>query len=117
MRHEIESSLNIRSISFLVAFRSLSDNDLKELPPGIFDSLASLTSLYVLLQPAVARFVSYLLETDIFLFRRPGPARCGWTEPLFFGRAWSIFFCSIYICNFLMWRVEIKVLVVVGNEA
>ena len=48
MRHGIEPTLNIWSISFLVAFRGLRNNSLTELPPGIFDSLASLTTLYVL---------------------------------------------------------------------
>ena len=33
---------------FLVGFRDLNFNDLTELPPAIFDSLASLTFLYVL---------------------------------------------------------------------
>ena len=50
MKHEIEPALNTRSISFLVAFRDLNGNGLIELPAGIFDSLASLTRLYVLLQ-------------------------------------------------------------------
>ena len=45
--HKIEPTLSIWSISFLVAFRDLSTNELTGLPPGIFDSLASLTVLYV----------------------------------------------------------------------
>ena len=50
MKHEIEPTLNTWSISFLVGFRGLNFNDLTDLPPGIFDSLASLNSLYVLSQ-------------------------------------------------------------------
>ena len=46
--HEIEPTLNTCSIALLAAFRDLGINDLIELPAGIFDSLASLTVLYVL---------------------------------------------------------------------
>ena len=45
---------------FLVAFRTLFNNDLTELPPGIFDSLASLKFLYVLSLVAETSFVSSL---------------------------------------------------------
>ena len=77
MRHEIELTLNTWSISFLVAFRGLDFNDLTELPPGIFDSLASLLFLYVLSLVAETSFVSCLLQPDIFfLFGHRDPARC-----------------------------------------
>ena len=66
MRHEIEPTLNIYSISSLVAFRDLSFNDLTELPPGIFDSLALLTRLYVL---------SLVAETSFFPPSLPFRAR------------------------------------------
>ena len=75
MGHEIKSALNICSISFLVGFRILLDNNLSELPAGIFDSQASLTSLYVLLLVAEASFVSWLLQPDSFFFLHPSPAR------------------------------------------
>ena len=65
MKHEIEPALNTRSISFLVAFRDLSLNDLTSLPPGIFDSLALLEDLYVLSLVAETPFVSSLLEPDV----------------------------------------------------
>ena len=48
MRREIEPTLTIWSISSLVAFRGLENNELTELPPGIFDSLTLLRNLYVL---------------------------------------------------------------------
>ena len=53
------------SISFLVVFRDLGSNDLKELPAGVFDSLASLFFLYVLWLVVEAFVVSSLLEPDI----------------------------------------------------
>ena len=53
------------SISFLVAFRDLPKNDLTELPAGIFDSLASLSLLYVLWLVVERFVVSSLLEPDI----------------------------------------------------
>ena len=77
MRHAIESTLNTWPISFLVAFRGLRETDLTELPPGIFDSLTSLTFLYVLWLVAETSFVSSLLEPDsFFFFSRLSPARC-----------------------------------------
>ena len=45
---------------FLVAFRQLDLNDLTELPPGIFDSLALLTVLYVVSLVAETSFVPSL---------------------------------------------------------
>ena len=75
MGYEIEPSLNIRWISLLVAFRILFGNDLTELPLGIFDSLASLTLLYVLSLIVEISFVSCLLQPDSFFFPHPGPAR------------------------------------------
>ena len=75
MRYEIEPSLNIRWISLLVAFRILFGNDLTELLLGIFDSLASLTRLYVLSLIVEISFVSCLLHPDSFFFLHPGPAR------------------------------------------
>ena len=48
MRREIKPTLTIWSIWLAAAFRQLNFNDLTELPPGIFDSLALLTQLYVL---------------------------------------------------------------------
>ena len=72
----LSQSPNTRSISFLVAFRDLSLNDLTSLPPGIFDSLALLEDLYVLSLVAETPFVSSLPEPDIlFSFARLGPAR------------------------------------------
>ena len=50
MRHEIEPTLNtFRFHLLLLSFRLADDNDLTELPPGIFDSLTLLEDLYVLL--------------------------------------------------------------------
>ena len=93
MRHEIEPTLNIWSISILAAFRNLDGNDLTELTPGIFDSLTLLTFLYVLSPVAETSLVSFffLLEPDIvFLSVRLGPARCSWIEPLLYRWAWQI---------------------------
>ena len=75
------------SISFLVAFRNFFQNELTSLPAGIFDSLASLTLLYVLWLVAETSFVSFLLEPDIFFFfiARFNPARCSYIEPLLYG--------------------------------
>ena len=61
MKHEIELALNILADLFVASFRDFSFNDLTELPPGIFDSLASLTLLYVLVLVAEISFVSFLL--------------------------------------------------------
>ena len=44
---------------FVVAFRDLFDNDLTELLPGIFDSLALLEELYVFLLVAETFFVFF----------------------------------------------------------
>ena len=77
MGHEIEPALNTCRISLLVAFRDLQSNDLTELPPGIFDSLASLTFLYVVSLVAETSFVSSLLRPDVFSsFVHLGLARC-----------------------------------------
>ena len=80
MRHEIEPTLNILSISFLVAFRALNGNGLTELPSGTFNSLALLPYLYVLSLVEETSFVFCLpLELDIlffFFFARLSPARC-----------------------------------------
>ena len=62
---EIEPTLNTLSISFLSVFRDISGNELTELPAGIFDSLASLTTLYVLSLVAETPFVSSVLDPDI----------------------------------------------------
>ena len=61
MGHEIKPNLNICSISFLSVFRDLRSNDLTALPAGVFDSLASLTRLYVFSLVAKISFVSCLL--------------------------------------------------------
>ena len=111
MRHEIEPTLNTRSISFLVAFRDLRSNGLTELPPGIFDSLASLTRLYVLSLIMETCFVSCLLQPDLFFFLHPDPARCNWIGPLLYGWAWSIFFIA-WPWNFLVRGAAIKALMV-----
>ena len=76
MAHEIEPTLNICSISFLVAFRNLQSNSLAELPAGVFDSLASLINLYVLSLVARASFVSCLFQPSSLFFLHPGLARC-----------------------------------------
>ena len=79
MGREIEPTLTNRSISFLVAFRDLVSNDLAEMPSGTFDSLVSLTSLYVLSLVAETSFVlslpPSLLELDILVLflRSPWP--------------------------------------------
>ena len=87
----LSQPLDIRSISFLVAFRFLGSNELTELPPGIFDPLASLTFLYALSRVAEAPFASSILEPDIFFFFvRLSPARCSRIEPLLYGWAWPI---------------------------
>ena len=49
----------------LLSFRYLNDNDLTELPTGVFDSLASLSLLYVLWLVVERFVVSSLLEPDI----------------------------------------------------
>ena len=85
MRHEIEPTSKILSISFLVDFRDLDDNDLTGLPPGIFDSLASLIILYVPFLVAETSFVSCLLQPDIFFFLHPGPVRGSLRESLLYG--------------------------------
>ena len=59
MGHEIEPTLNTCRFHFFAAFRNLSGNDLTELPPGIFDSLALVAELYVLSLVMEASFVSY----------------------------------------------------------
>ena len=85
MRHEIEPIPKICLVSLLVAFRDLAPNDLTELPPGIFDSLASLTFLYVLSLVAETSFVSSLHQPDIFFFCvRLSPARRSQIEPLLY---------------------------------
>ena len=59
MEDGIKPSLNIRLVSFFVAFRDLAANDLIKLPPDIFNSLTLLTSLYVF---------SLLVETPFAFF-------------------------------------------------
>ena len=77
MGHEIKPILNTLSISLLVAFRHLDGNGLIELQPGIFDSLASLTFLYVLSLVIETPFAFFLLQPDIFFFfARLSLARC-----------------------------------------
>ena len=73
MKHEIESTLGISSISFLVAFRELDNNDLTGLSADVFDSLASLSELYVLSLVVETSFVSCLVQLDTFFFLHPGP--------------------------------------------
>ena len=69
--HGTEKVLTICSISSLVAFRDLSFNDLTELLPGIFDSLALLTLLCVFSFVADTSFVLSFLEPDtLSLFPR-----------------------------------------------
>ena len=76
--HEIEPTLNTCSISLLAAFRDLSGNDLTELSAGVFDSLASLASLYVFSLVVEISFASCLFQPDSFFFLHPGPARCSY---------------------------------------
>ena len=60
MGREIEPTLTIWSTWSLVPFRDIGFNDLTELPPGIFDSLALLEELYVLSLVVETSFVSCL---------------------------------------------------------
>ena len=78
MRHEIEPALNVFwSVSFLAAFRDFSFDGLTELPPGLLDSLASLKFLYVLSLVTETPFISFLLQSGIFIFfARLSPVRC-----------------------------------------
>ena len=78
-------ALNTWSISLLVIFRDLGDNGLAELPPDIFDSLASLEGLYVLLLVAETCFVSYLFKPDIFFF-----CNSSWSSELQLDRACAL---------------------------
>ena len=82
MGREIEPILTtffFRFYSLLLSFRNVGNDGLTELPPGVFDSLALLGFLYVLLLVAETSYVPSrspsLLEPDILVLflRSPWP--------------------------------------------
>ena len=103
------------SISFLAAFRDLRLNDLTELPAGIFDSLASLTFLYVFLLAVETSFVLYPLQPNSFFSVLP------WPNQMQLDRASALWMNFAFIlfehANFQVRGVETKVLVMAGSEA
>ena len=97
MGHEIEPTPTIYlffSISSLVAFRDIDSNELTELPPGIFDSLALLTELYVLSLVAKTSFARSLPPSLCSIQLHPE----------------QLLSCLIWPCNFPVEPVAIKAL-------